>query len=1138
VFVVAFLLTGLLQPTVNRAEAVQQTPQIYFTALGDSVASGHGLPGEATDCRISSLSYPVKVGERLGGIFGQELFPLNLACSGATAGLGTDNDLQKQVEKAEKDISSIPASSPILITISIGANNFLRSGVVWKTADFSRENYYNYIDTTLADLNLALVPMIDQLLAHPNVSVLMVTYPSPVSTLYQSMCSDLSSYAPECLGDARLGALPSEDFGRIMTRFDYFVSRLNEVVGHDMYQEFAHTGRIDYTQGLRNAFWGHDCVGLDPWFQCPEVVVENHSVAFIGDFVHPNAMGAQAIADQVAVYAEPLIRAALAPPAPPDASISDPPAPAMQSPGNLPTFHLPWEQGSVWEITVGNGVGEHSNAANYHGFDAVPDAGRATNNVTAVADGVVMDFQEGMPDTALVNAPHAGNCVILDHGGGVYSLYAHLAQDSVPVSVGQQISSGTVIGTMGNSGFSTGPHLHWAVLNSAWMYTDASVSPYQTCSGRTIESRYADPDKELQEDGGIPRTGRYYESFNSPGGTGGEVAAPEPAPATETSVPTETPVPDQVISPIETVSAQDTSDDSSGSGDSAQETWTASVQVNLCDAPPGSGNEMNCQAGTGVAVDISLASGEVMGSCTTGEPQPTPWNTFISTCTVEGLPFNADFVAVQDPSTIPAGYAPANDPLTLSVDSAYPGGGDQATFTFFNVRTDTGASAPDSPGTSATDAPSAPTEVAVATESIGTVDPMSLLPSIADVPGGLVETGRRTRTLPDVVANYTDPAETTQLFMAWEWQGNAVASFALPSGQGAQSGQVNGVYVSIHQFSGADEARAALDFSLTEQAAGTDLQEAPNLPLGEYTRVLYGPTDYGNETTVLTQQGGLLIRVSAAMLDGDPTADAASVTEAILLKASSASTTGTDSSTGSDSSESPIDYFIVGCTPNEACLNATVTVSMEDGQFISSGTCPDTVEITPWGCVVRNVPRDIMVAITIDGIAPGYVAEQNPISWDTTVEPNPYEMPGFTLVPTNASASSSTTESVITADTGGSGEATLLMTFRGCPEGFDPNTGDFWAECTIPLDAPDASIIVWGGDGQGGMSITGLDRRNNGEYVYDAGPGTMSVELSGLAPVVRNAYQVFGADNASGDTYTINLVDGETREVFVFYWYE
>jgi hypothetical protein len=70
------------------------------------------------------------------------------------------------------------------------------------------------------------------------------------------------------------------------------------------------------------------------------------------------------------------------------------------------------------------------------------------------------------------------------------------------------------------------------------------------------------------------------------------------------------------------------------------------------------------------------------------------------------------------------------------------------------------------------------------------------------------------------------------------------------------------------------------------------------------------------------------------------------------------------------------------------------------------------------------------------------------------------------------------------------------------------------------------------------MSITGLDRQYNGEYVYDAGPGTMSVELSGLAPVVRNAYQVIGADGASGDAYTVNLTDGETREVYVFYWFE
>jgi hypothetical protein len=117
-------------------------------------------------------------------------------------------------------------------------------------------------------------------------------------------------------------------------------------------------------------------------------------------------------------------------------------------------------------------------------------------------------------------------------------------------------------------------------------------------------------------------------------------------------------------------------------------------------------------------------------------------------------------------------------------------------------------------------------------------------------------------------------------------------------------------------------------------------------------------------------------------------------------------------------------------------------------------------------------------------------------------------------------------------------ESTLLLTFRGCPVGFNAASDDFYAGCTIPLDAPDTSVIVWGGDGQGGMEITALDRQYNGAYVYTAGSIVSSVQLSGLAPVVRDTYQVMGFDGVYGDTYTINLTTGQTREVFVFYYYE
>jgi hypothetical protein len=110
------------------------------------------------------------------------------------------------------------------------------------------------------------------------------------------------------------------------------------------------------------------------------------------------------------------------------------------------------------------------------------------------------------------------------------------------------------------------------------------------------------------------------------------------------------------------------------------------------------------------------------------------------------------------------------------------------------------------------------------------------------------------------------------------------------------------------------------------------------------------------------------------------------------------------------------------------------------------------------------------------------------------------------------------------------------MTFQGCPEGFDPATDDYVVNCTIPLDAPDASYFSWG-EGGSALHITELDRQYDGAYIFDAGPYSMSVALSGLAPVVQDAYQVVGADSTNGYVYIINLADGETREIFIFYYF-
>lgn len=76
--------------------------------------------------------------------------------------------------------------------------------------------------------------------------------------------------------------------------------------------------------------------------------------------------------------------------------------------------------------------------------------------VAAINDGIVREAE---------NDPIYGNTVIVDHGAGIFSLYMHL--NVIKAKIGQSVKSGQVIGTVGETGYATGPHLHLSVkINS------------------------------------------------------------------------------------------------------------------------------------------------------------------------------------------------------------------------------------------------------------------------------------------------------------------------------------------------------------------------------------------------------------------------------------------------------------------------------------------------------------------------------------------------------------------------------------------------------------------------------------------------------------------------------------------------
>ncbi|MCC7363762.1 MAG: M23 family metallopeptidase [Dehalococcoidia bacterium] len=151
------------------------------------------------------------------------------------------------------------------------------------------------------------------------------------------------------------------------------------------------------------------------------------------------------------------------PPAPPpDPNAPEPPPPPPDEGPLLPGIYAgitPRKWANRWRLPLDGEPRVTGYFGEERSFNGGPRGGHhggtdfgveAGTPIRSTNDGVVV--MSGLYRTR-------GNIVIVDHGAGIFSLYGHLQERAV--SVGQAVQHSDVVGYVGSTGLSTGPHLHW-----------------------------------------------------------------------------------------------------------------------------------------------------------------------------------------------------------------------------------------------------------------------------------------------------------------------------------------------------------------------------------------------------------------------------------------------------------------------------------------------------------------------------------------------------------------------------------------------------------------------------------------------------------------------------------------------------
>ena len=162
--------------------------------------------------------------------------------------------------------------------------------------------------------------------------------------------------------------------------------------------------------------------------------------------------------------------------------------PGAQPDGRV-TYRLPYAIGTSHSVSQAYPAARtHQTRDSWYAVDFAMPVG---TDVLAARGGIVFDvaatnFRGGPDEERYANL---ANLIRILHDDGTYAVYAHLKRNSIRVSPGDRVAAGEYIADSGNTGFSSGPHLHFSLQRNTGMRVESLPVRFRAADGSSAQPK-------------------------------------------------------------------------------------------------------------------------------------------------------------------------------------------------------------------------------------------------------------------------------------------------------------------------------------------------------------------------------------------------------------------------------------------------------------------------------------------------------------------------------------------------------------------------------------------------------------------------------------------------------------------------